>query len=371
MQSQFPISRAFHRYAGTVIFFTILLIWWGAATTTKEAGMVFADWPLSLGSVNPPGWLKHMAPFLEHTHRLLATLVGVLVLAMFSWAYCAGSVTKKGKRIVELILLVVVLAVVFSVFIRAGGEKVSAAKKMSGIWAGVALGLIPIGWLVISWWKRGWTTLQKLSAVALLMVTTQAILGGLRVTEINNAFATVHGCFAQAFFCLLVLIFLRSGKHWASSGYFSSAVKDRTFQLGAGVVLCLLIFWQLLLGASMRHFHRSGLADTDLLKTQGQWIPDLGEPIIAVMFLHKLSAFLIFLFVIGLAIFLFNRRHPVQSRNHILLIAGLLVAQLALGLSVIATGKNFWITNFHVLNGLAILALAFVYAVRCLRLQKT
>ena len=31
------------------------------------------------------------------------------------------------------------------------------------------------------------------------------------------------------------------------------------------------------------------------------------------------------------------------------------------------TGKNFWVTNFHVLNGLAILAFSFAFAVKSCR----
>jgi heme A synthase len=54
--------------------------------------------------------------------------------------------------------------------------------------------------------------------------------------------------------------------------------------------------------------------------------------------------------------------------GHGMTIAGLLVAQIALGISVLVTGspehKKFWVTNFHVLNGLAILAVSFGLAVR-------
>ena len=80
-------SASFYRYSCAVLAVAILLIWWGAATTTKQAGMAFADWPLSLGSINPDGWLRNLVPFLEHSHRLLASLVGVMVLILFSWAY--------------------------------------------------------------------------------------------------------------------------------------------------------------------------------------------------------------------------------------------------------------------------------------------
>ena len=119
----------------------------------------------------------------------------------------------------------------------------------------------------------------------------------------------------------------------------------------------------------MRHFHRYGLADTDLLKTQGEWIPGLSEPIIAVMFFHKATAFLILGIAVALALYL-GRKEKGGDRGalrHIYLIVGLLLCQITLGLIVIATGKHFWMTNFHVINGLAILAVTFVFLVKLWR----
>src|SRR6056297_3286886 len=137
---------AFQRYTKIVVFFAVLLIWWGAATTTKQAGMAFADWPLSLGSVNPEGWLSRMVPFLEHSHRLLATLTGLLVLALFSWAYA-----KSGKRTLEVVLLVIFLAVVFGIFIAGGAERSDPERKRNLLMLGTSLSVIPIAWLVWSW----------------------------------------------------------------------------------------------------------------------------------------------------------------------------------------------------------------------------
>lgn len=363
MSSKPQVSKAFQRFTKVVVFFAVLLIWWGAATTSKQAGMAFADWPLSLGSVNPTGWLSNMVPFLEHSHRLLATLVGLLVLAMFSWSYI-----NSAKRLGEVVLLVVLLAVVFGVFIVAGAERSDVERKNTFLLLGVVLGALPIGWLVWSWVKRGWTFVQKLSALALLVVTTQAILGGLRVTEISNTFAVIHGCLAQGFFCLLILIVLVAGTRWDTIG-FSSAEKKNAFLTWGGVALVGLTSLQLIFGASMRHFHRFGLADTDLFKTQGQWIPSFEEPIIAVMFLHKYTGFCLFLFAIGFLLrVLANRRDSLQrAKVHLGVIVFLLLGQIALGLTVIATGKHFWLTNFHVLNGLAILAACFVFVVRAFR----
>jgi heme A synthase len=52
-------------------------------------------------------------------------------------------------------------------------------------------------------------------------------------------------------------------------------------------------------------------------------------------------------------------------------ILGLIGIQITLGLTVIGTNKSFWVTNVHVLNGLLILALAFVFAVRAIRGKST
>lgn len=335
---------------------TVLLIWWGAATTSMEAGMVFADWPLSEGSINPEGWLNNISRFLEHGHRLIAASVGMMTLTLFACVY----VRRTGKWL-EVLGLVIVLAITFKFFIAAGDERESADRKFALLLIGLLLSFVPVCWLIWSWTKRDWRLLEKLSALALLMVTAQAILGGLRVTEISNTFAVIHGCLAQAFFCLVVLLMLMASKRWKSLFFSPGGVAGKRW---IGVGLTVLVSLQLVWGASMRHFHRSGLADEGLLKTQGQWIPSFDEPIIAVLFLHKLTAFLILFFCIGA--FLVARRWP-RARKHLGIMLVILVVQIALGLTVIATGKHFWITNFHVLSGLAILALSFTFFIRSLR----
>jgi cytochrome c oxidase assembly protein subunit 15 len=369
-QSQ-PRSPAFQWFARFVVFVAILLVWWGAATTTKQAGMVFADWPLSLGTFNPPGWLEHMIPFLEHSHRLLAKLVGILVLALFSWSY-----VRTWQRGLEVVGLVLLLAVVLGVFIAAGSERFDADLKRRLLLTALGLSVLPISWLVWSWRSRSWDLVQKLTALALLMVTTQAIFGGLRVTEISNAFAVVHGCFAQCFFCVLILIVMVSGERWQTGGFRGSPSLMRRSRL-AGGALVVIVLMQLIFGASMRHFHRHALPDDDLLMTQGQWIPSFEDPMIALLFLHKFTAFALLLFVIGMVLRLGGAvPNPaigrlVTPRLHVGAILGLIGVQITLGLTVIGTDKSFWVTNVHVLNGLLILALAFVFAVRAIRGKST
>ncbi|MEX2580645.1 MAG: COX15/CtaA family protein [Verrucomicrobiales bacterium] len=356
-------GRAFRHFTKVVAFFAVLLIWWGAATTTKMAGMAFADWPLSLGSINPDGWLRHMVPFLEHSHRLLATWVGVLVLVLFGWVY-----VDSGKRAFELLGLVVALAIVFGVFVAAGAERVDVVRKNRLLLAGTVLAFLPTAWLVWSWRWRSWRLIEKLSALALLLVTIQAILGGLRVTEISNTFAVIHGCLAQVFFCLLILIVMAAGTKWGDNGLAgrSSLIRFARF---SGIVLVAMTSLQLIVGASMRHFHRHGLADTGILKTRGEWIPPLDEPIVALMFFHKFTA--VCLLVAALAMWLRCVRHrgdgDGRAVGHLAVVLGLLLCQALLGMTVIATEKDFWVTNFHVLNGLAILAVSFVFLVKAWR----
>lgn len=106
-------GRSFSYFTRFIVVVALLLIWWGAATTTKQAGMIFADWPLSMGTINPPGWLENMIPFLEHTHRLLAKAVGVLVLILFFWTY-----VRSGKKALEVAGLIVWLIVMMGFFHR-------------------------------------------------------------------------------------------------------------------------------------------------------------------------------------------------------------------------------------------------------------
>ena len=360
-------SAGFFRYCCAVLFVAVLLIWWGAATTTKQAGMAFADWPLSLGSINPEGWLTHLVPFLEHSHRLLGTLVGLMVLGMFSWTYLSGG--NRLKRGLEIVFLVVLLALIFSLFVGAGAERESAERKGRFLAMGLAGGVVPFLWWIVGCLFRKWKPLETAGALALLLVTTQAILGGMRVTEISDTLAVIHGCLAQIFFCLLIYIVLLSSQGWSTLGFVVEGKEAPILRIG-GLLCTILVFSQLIFGASMRHHHRNGLADDGILKTAGQWIPHFDDPTLTYMFLHKLTALLTlgaFAGFLGWAVMSSSKNRPVN--RHLAWIFGLVLVQVALGVLVIWTGKNFWVTNFHVLNGLGILALTFAFAVRAWRVN--
>ncbi|MCP5540127.1 MAG: COX15/CtaA family protein [Akkermansiaceae bacterium] len=358
-------SPAFHRYALVLAGMTVILIWWGAAVTTTQAGMAFSDWPLSFGSINPPGWLKILPYFLEHSHRLIAATVGLLTLGAFVW-----QIARTPRAILEIVALVILLALVTGFAGVAGAERTEPARKALFFKATLVSGLVPVGWLAWSWWRRGWPLLTRLTALALIVVTAQAILGGLRVTEVSDRFGIVHGCVGQFFFCVVLFLARASSPGWEKPDSLDPAVAGPARRLSA--MLAAAVFVQLILGATMRHLHRAGLPDTGLFRTRGQWIPGFEPVEVGMIFLHKTWALVVFGLGIGLAAWLWTRREvAVGPLRHALAIAGLLTLQIALGVGVILTGspehKKFWVTNFHVINGLAILGLAFLLAVRCRR----
>ena len=75
----------------------VLVLQAGGFTTSIHAGMAFLDWPLSNGSVNPPGWLTEIDKFAEHSHRLAATGLGLLCIAI-----AVGHFYREPRRGIRL-----------------------------------------------------------------------------------------------------------------------------------------------------------------------------------------------------------------------------------------------------------------------------
>jgi len=146
-----------HRFAIVAAALTFLLVGVGGVVTSRDAGMVFNDWPLSDGGINPDGWVFNPDQRAEHGHRLLGSLVGLATMILAIWVQRWDS--RRSMRI--------------------------------------------LGW------------------VAFAFVCFQGLLGGLRVTESDGTLALVHGCTGQAFFAMMVaLAYLtsRDGREEPESG---------------------------------------------------------------------------------------------------------------------------------------------------------
>jgi heme a synthase len=141
-----------HRLAVITACATFPLLFIGGLVTSKGAGLAVPDWPTTFGyNMFLYPWSKMVGNiFYEHSHRLVASAVGFLTIAL-------------------------------------------------------ALSL----WLQE---PRKW--LRWLGVAALALVVVQGVLGGLRVTLLEHSLAIVHASLAQAFFALTVSLALFTSKQW-------------------------------------------------------------------------------------------------------------------------------------------------------------
>src|SRR5262249_9494620 len=136
--------------------------------------------------------------FYEHSHRLVATVVGVLVVALTRWLGGTASRTP--------------LAAIGSIEFIAGQtlgnyfpDLRGAGHFLSGI-GGVVL-LAAIVWVRNEPARR---PLPQLGWLAFALVQIQGLLGGLRVVLVIDGIGVFHGTLAQLFFVVLCAIALLS-----------------------------------------------------------------------------------------------------------------------------------------------------------------
>jgi cytochrome c oxidase assembly protein subunit 15 len=174
---------------------TFPLVWVGGLVTTTDAGMAVPDWPNTYGyNLFLYPWQSWLAGpwdlFVEHGHRLLASLVG----------------------------------------------------------------LITIGLVAVLWRSEERRWVRWLGLAALALVIFQGVLGGMRVLLDERTLAMLHGCTGPLFFAVTVALAVFTSKNWQlgpdsppSPGGSSSLVRQ------LAVVTCILIYLQLVFGAVLRH----------------------------------------------------------------------------------------------------------------------
>ncbi|HEY2713503.1 MAG TPA: COX15/CtaA family protein [Chthoniobacterales bacterium] len=140
------------RFAWFTAGATVLLICSGGMVTSKNAGLAVPDWPTTFGYnmffFPFSKWVGGI--FFEHTHRLIASVIGFLTIILAFWLW-RSDVSRWVKT---------------------------------------------LGW------------------VSLGAVVLQGILGGLRVTLLKDQIGIFHACLAQAFLGLLVVIALAISPVW-------------------------------------------------------------------------------------------------------------------------------------------------------------
>jgi cytochrome c oxidase assembly protein subunit 15 len=373
-------STWLNRFAILTALATLSLIGLGGLVTSHGVGMAVPDWPNTYGYnmffFPVSQWVGGI--FYEHTHRLVASGVGLLTTILAIWLY--GKSARRVLRWGGLVLLAVGLATFILTPLRWRDGSVSAA-----------LGVLAVG--VSGFWPRrepspAW--LRRLGLIAFIAVVVQGVLGGLRVVLFKDEIGIFHATLAQLFFALVCAIALFTSRWWqetASSVSVSDLgafYKDRWIVVGAtSLILC-----QLILGASMRHAH-AGLAIPDFPLAYGKIWPAMDDqsvahynsqrlevtalnPItsfqIALQLAHRMVALLVFGAVL-LSAWLMGRQ---LGRKHLYaklatLWAGLIFLQALLGAATIWSNKAADVATTHVVIGAISLALGSILSILLFR----
>ncbi|MCA9138574.1 MAG: COX15/CtaA family protein [Planctomycetales bacterium] len=193
-----PRSKLLHRLAVLSVCLVWPLIWVGGLVTTYDAGMAVPDWPGTYGYnllLYPIStWLSGPFDlFIEHGHRLLGAVVGLLAIVMVIAAF-----RREDRR-----------------------------------------------------WVIG------LTVTILLAVISQGVLGGVRVLLGDRTFAMIHGCFGPVVFSLCCVAAVVTSRSWWDRRHLPSAVPSQKpigmSLLAFATVPTLLSYTQLVLGAQLRH----------------------------------------------------------------------------------------------------------------------
>jgi cytochrome c oxidase assembly protein subunit 15 len=220
----------------------------------------------------------------------------------------------------------------------------------------VALLTVVLAFLVRRFEER--REIRRLAYLAVAAVLLQALLGGITVLLFLPALVSVsHAALAQLFLCLVVTVAVFTSPRWRQA---EPAVPPSTGLAAVATVTTVAVYAQILLGAVMRHTG-AGLAIPDFPLTFGRLVPPHFDGAIAIHYSHRLGALLVAALVTALVVRVV-RRH--RREGHLvgpaLALALLVMGQVALGGTVVLTGREVLPNTVHVAVGALLLATSLV-----------
>lgn len=326
-----------------------VLLFIGGLVTSHQAGLSVPDWPTSYGwnmfTFPMKDWMGGI--FYEHTHRLFASFVGMLILVQaILWRERA----QRGWFVRKLWVLPAAL-VPFVVFKFAVGDSAGVNAALGFISLTFFLG----AYFVLRSHKS--SLVLKLSWIALACVVLQGVLGGVTVLMyLPPAVSSAHAGLGQAVFCITLGIVMVTNRRWNML----PAKRPEPVRFGVrtwSLITVIAVFTQLMVGAWMRHTF-SGLAiPTFPFAPDGSLIPELNSFGATINFLHtRVGAFIVTILMFATARSVF-RYHMRNRRLFIAMMTALFLlgVQITLGAITIWTQKAVTPTTLHVSCGAAIL----------------
>ena len=307
---------------------TFLLIGLGGLVTSHEAGMSVPDWPTTYGYnmfVFPVDkWIGGI--FYEHSHRLLASLVGFLTTILAVWLWLKDS--------------------------------------------------------------RKW--LQWLGIAAFLLVIVQGILGGLRVRWQLDWLGVPHGAVAQTFLVLTAAVALFTSRWWQNSETEKQISVPRGLRSHILYVTILIFAQLLIAATMRHQHAGLAITDfpTAYGKIWPATTPEaiahynatrppgtIGNPITAfqvnLQMIHRFVAYAIFLGVIAAA---FLAKKKLGAADGLTKFAwfwlALLTLQIGLGAWTIWSNKAADVTTLHVMVGASALLTGALWSLIAARRAK-
>jgi cytochrome c oxidase assembly protein subunit 15 len=209
---------------------------------------------------------------------------------------------------------------------------------------------------------RPWV--RKLGFAALGAVILQGLLGGITVLlKLPPAVSIGHAGLAQLFFCITLSLAVFTSPRWRAG---DSDVDDPALRRLAGATT-LLVYVQILLGATMRHTN-AGMAIPTFPLAFGHLVPPAWTPAIAIHFAHRVGAMIVAIAIIATAVHV--RTHHGSRRELVrpaMLLVVLVAMQIMLGGFVVWSALQPVINTIHVVNGALVLGTSLVLTLRSYR----
>ncbi len=327
-----------HRFALFTACATFLLIIAGGLVTSTQSGLSVPDWPNTYGHFMFAYPLDQMVGgiFFEHSHRMIASVVGLLTVLLALWLWRRE--------------------------------------------------------------ERPWVRNLGFAAVGIVML--QGLLGGLTVLFLlPTAISVSHATLAQTFFAIVVALALFTSPWWRGE-LPRLIERDRSISVTRLCMIATgAVYLQLILGALMRHLS-AGLAVPDVPLAYGQIFPSLSpdalsgynhelivrdlrlsadDPVTAGQIVahlaHRYWALATSGLIVWTAVRLIGLREASPRFRTIgVVLLALVALQITLGVMTVVTQKAVDLTTAHVATGALILALcvlATLHTVRLYGLQRS
>lgn len=318
IQMQEAYNKWLHACALLTAAATLVLICLGGLVTSHEAGLAVPDWPTTFGYnmffFPISKWVGGV--FYEHTHRLVASEVGLLTVFLALWLWL-----RDGRR-----------------------------------------------------WMR-W-----MGGLAVFSVVLQGVLGGLRVTALKDEIGIFHGALAQVFFVLMCSIALFTSKWWwmaerrqiAGSGRL-----PRIIAMAAIVIFAQLMIGATMrhqhAGLAIPDFPSAygkvwpdttpqAIERYNRERHETTAIKPITAGSVQLQMAHRLNAILVFALVACVACVCWRQFGPRHALTKLALCwVFLILGQAMLGAATIWTNKSADIATAHVALGALSLALATMF----------